>query len=894
MSEIKDIVIDLINPKYGFSANELIHQNEFLTITKLIGDQLSEDENQNSSEDGCQNQIRFVFPNINRTIMLNGARGTGKTTFLQTVIRDLPNKTRDNKNGEKFCDSLEILDYLDPTLIEEKSSIFLTIISLIRNRVQDKLNKYCDKEIVLNKRRAWQTSLDKFARGLPSIDENTKNKSADYWDDATQIMEKGLEDVNAAFNLRKNFLAFLKESLGILGKKSFLLVIDDVDTDPGKAWPLLETLRKYLSVNGIITVVSGDLQLFATVVRNKQGSRFTKTDKNNSLVEAQIEELSNQYLKKVLPIRYRISLPRLSQLINNRPLYNSNKNSFDGEHLFVKYKDNEASIIPVKEFIRRVFYKLGIANNFQREGYTDFLLNLPLRTQIDWMRLFQNYGDEETFKINEPFEPEYLVSLFIDELLQNDIDINLLVYNPNFINSIIIDFLIDKDILSESYQLQATSKDSSVNAVLFSLSMILSRSILDKPSLIFDNLIKVGYLRNLKPLFSKNDNNYSFKSLTTHMGVTNDKDVRQMVCLATAYLRGMLKNKKLAGVIELSDAKFLLHKNEIELNDYIARLPYSNSMVGKGVHEYSLFTLLGAINDLIRDFESGDNLLKVLQRISQPREYAALSDYTYTENSEVNDENDDEESVVDDKDFETMRKELNDWLEDAKREKRCIASHVLAKVATRLYYTFNNIDISQEKTLGDAMHLYIIALFNSVIIEEVMELTAGVNSDFENIKITNRSVRSSPKVFINNLKAIAPALQSQKLPLTRIILTCPIFMFFIDFESNGNGSEELLKTYEDIKQNDFNGTFYRSKGCYSKLKDITQKGEIVGKESFTVKNFDNIIDIIKSQFSYDTFMNSEAEDFRNKLSEHFNISNPTYKRSLDKIRKKILDEHIIW
>ena len=840
MSDIKEIVIDLINPKYGFSANELIHQNEFLTITKLIGDQLSEDENQKSSEDGCQNQIRFVFPNINRTIMLNGARGTGKTTFLQTVIRDLPNKTRDNKNGEKFCDSLEILDYLDPTLIEEKSSIFLTIISLIRNRVYDKLNKYCDKEIVLNKRRAWQTSLDKFARGLPSIDENTKNKSADYWDDATQIMEKGLEDVNAAFNLRKNFSSFLKESLGILGKKSFLLVIDDVDTDPGKAWPLLETLRKYLSVNGIITVVSGDLQLFATVVRNKQGSRFTKTDKNNSLVEAQIEELSNQYLKKVLPIRYRISLPRLSQLINKRPLYNISKNSFDGEHLFVKYKNDETNgTISVKDFIRQVFYKLGIANNFQREGYTDFLLNLPLRTQIDWMRLFKNYGDEDTFKISEPFEPEHLVSLFIDELLQNNIDINLLVYNPNFINSIIIDFLIDKDILTESYQLQATSKDSSVNAVLFSLSMMLSRSILDKPSLIFDNLIKVGYLRNLKPLFSKNDNNYSFKSLTTHMGVTNDKDVRQMVCLATAYLRGMLNNKELAGVIKLSDANFLLHKKEIELSDYIARLPYSNSMVGKGIHEYSIYTLLGAINDLIRDFESGDNLLKVLQRISQPREYAALSDYTYTENSEVND---DEESVSNESDFKTMQKELNDWLEDAKREKCCIASHVLAKVATRLYYTFNNIDISKEKSFGDVVHLYIIALFNSVIIEEAMELTADVNSDFTDIKITNKSVRSSPKVFINNLKAIADALEKQKLPLTRIILTCPIFMFFIDFGSGRKEAKELLDTYKKLQESTerlrwqlkgFDEEFFKSKGCYQKLKNVSIIPERKIKEATT-------------------------------------------------------------
>ena len=324
-------------------------------------------------------------------------------------------------------------------------------------------------------------------------------------------------------------------------------------------------------------------------------------------------------------------------------------------------------------------------------------------------------------------------------------------------------------------------------------------------------------------------------------------------------------------------------------------------MVGKGIHEYSIYTLLGAINDLIRDFESGDNLLKVLQRISQPREYAAAlndadnetpQDSLAEKNDDTKDENNDEESVSNESDFKTMQKELKDWLKDTKREKCCIASHVLAKVATRLYYTFNN--ISKETTLGDAMHLYIIALFNSVLIEEVMELTAGVNSDFEDIKITNRSVRTSPKLFIKNLKAITPALKSQKLPLTRIILTCPIFIFFINFESKGNGSEELLETYKDIKQNDFNEAFYKSKGCYSKLKEITQKEEIIVKEMFSSKNFNNIIDIIKNQFSYDTFMTSVTEDFKSDIFKIFDTASKNYQTSLNSIRKKITDKNIKW
>lgn len=271
MTDSKEIIIDLVNTKYDFSVDELIHANEFSQMVQHIDEQLSEDEESDLwNQNDCKKCDEVFLPNVNRTIMLNGSRGTGKTTFLQTLLKSLPEQRR-QKSNEKFCKSLEILDYFDPTLIEEKASIFLTIVSLIYAKVNKQFDKCCDKERCLHRKKAWQSVLDKFAKGLPAIDESKKN--IDYWDDANQIMEKGLEDVRAAFDLRKNFRDFLKESLSILGKKSFLLIIDDVDTDSKKAVPLLETLRKYLSVNGIITIVSGDIQLFSTVVRAKQNAR---------------------------------------------------------------------------------------------------------------------------------------------------------------------------------------------------------------------------------------------------------------------------------------------------------------------------------------------------------------------------------------------------------------------------------------------------------------------------------------------------------------------------------------------------------------------------------------------------------------------------------------------
>lgn len=118
----------------------------------------------------------------------------------------------------------------------------------------------------------------------------------------------------------------------------------------------------------------------------------------------------------MLPIRNRITLGRLSQLINNQHIETP---------LAVLYSSTKSSI-SVHKFYKNVFCHFGIANNFQRAGYTDFLLNLPLRTQIDWMQLFREFGETDSSPNDITFNHEKLISLFIDELLTNEIGVNLL------------------------------------------------------------------------------------------------------------------------------------------------------------------------------------------------------------------------------------------------------------------------------------------------------------------------------------------------------------------------------------------------------------------------------------------------------------------------------------
>ena len=120
------------------------------------------------------------------------------------------------------------------------------------------------------------------------------------------IMESGLSSVHSAFNLAQDFHCLVEKALMILGKKAFLLVLDDIDVDMHKGWDVLEMLRKYVNTQCIITILSGNLNLYSLNVRKHQWSQL----KDNREFEEKgydkiVNELEGQYLLKILKPEYR-------------------------------------------------------------------------------------------------------------------------------------------------------------------------------------------------------------------------------------------------------------------------------------------------------------------------------------------------------------------------------------------------------------------------------------------------------------------------------------------------------------------------------------------------------------------------------------------------------------
>lgn len=610
-------IIDLILDSRNFTEQNVIHKKEFNDVKKLIRSQIPDSQKEQSDK---EQDLEGVY----KTILVEGGRGTGKTTFLKSFFND---------NIKEEFSEVEILPFLDPTRIEDKSSIFLTIIALIKQQIINKFNEKANETEIECKKKSWKDKLGQLAKGLPSINENPKEPY--YWDDDFMIMEKGLSSTISSFKLRENFKELIKNSLKLLGKKAFLLIVDDVDTDCNKAWKLLETLRKYLCIEGFITIISGNIELFSLEVKQEQRKRFddaTKINKENA--EKQVTELTDQYIRKIFPPKYRISLSNLSYIKNEDFILNYGRSDiiikWEEENIGLEHKKFQNGLY-LKDFILEIFKIFGIKNKYQVSAYLDFILSLPLRSQIDFYKTFSNIlNSNEKAELAGtkmiPLEIKEITNLFTEDLIKYNIDDELLDERPYITNSVVLKFLTENEEntnwLNDYYQLQPVTLDKSINSVLFTLGMVLSTRIYRRPEIIFNYMIKIGLVRNVAQIVYSapkgNDKyNFSLKDMIRYSSLTDDIDLRHSMCVMMAYLRSI--TKKVPGVLEISKSaknKLFSKKNELSSELYMAQLPYSCSrglVNSPDYHEYSIHTLIATAYDIVLAYDSGEDFENILR-----------------------------------------------------------------------------------------------------------------------------------------------------------------------------------------------------------------------------------------------------------------------------------------
>lgn len=690
------------------------------------------------------------FERVHHTILIQGKRGSGKTSFILSVKKQIENGVKNPNADAPTPDNLIILDIIDPTLIESKEHVFINIITRIKDRVEKVIK---DKNDLVYKN--WKSSLKELAGGLSMLDSvGGEHLKESIWDSPELILEKGLNNAKHGYKLEENFQTFVHQSLQVLNQKAFVLILDDIDTSLNEGRLILETIRKYLTTPQLITILLGDIELYATLVRQLQWEKIDpiqtlrnyELSKNRDIYLAQIEHLEEQYLTKILMPEYRIDLQSLHTL---------------------------KSQIQIQDKSLSVFLDTFIQNNFLEKGkeaqlYAVLLLSQPLRSILQMLKFNQKDSTLST-KIKHTFISTIQKQLKRYDMLDDITQVNYL----NKLSSFILNEKLTRD---SHLKLLPEFKDIEKNISMLYLNS-LAFSIL-KPSGYLSYFIKVGYaLEQYSQIKSKDKQDIT--KFIDHIALdSSEPSARISKRLLTTFEFVNTKDNTISNISTNTHANNPIFfgnlsfpevvRNEISNGKNLSLFMSTvyNPKAGKQYFFLSFFNLIGTLSDLaeIGVNDDSEKLIKIyLEKNNLIRDY-----FTYGNDLTKFDKNDEFEGEEKGKKYNLEEKliiDLTIWAQKSKDVQNLPLS-VLAKIWIRIVYTFINIEQKSDnrsKNIFELLELYFSGFLNAIFVQ--IELYKGNEVDLSNPNLTSR-------VFYDKLNKYQ---KTDNYTLFDFMYECPIF-----------------------------------------------------------------------------------------------------------------------
>ena len=847
-STSNEIIITLSESTYAhnFKPGTRIHESEYNQVFNMIEQQLKKAIDTNASDE----EMSYGLIRHHNTISIFGGRGSGKTSFLHTVFSEC---------ADKYSKEIELLKIVDPTLIDTRGHVFLWIISLINENVRRAiLTEELDPQgRAYQQQRRWDGALHDLAKGIHALENVGIGMNNPNWHDDDYVSERGLQEVKAALFLEKNFRKLVNIGLEILNKKAFLIAFDDIDVDMDKGWPIMETIRKYLTSNKIIVLLSGNLKLYSLNVRKHQWKQLHELqgwekEKDFKIV---VSEIEGQYIMKLLKAENRIFLHSIQDNIRS------------GKYIYkVSYNPNIAPELLTTVY-KKALSELGIISRVQSNIFGNYLLSLSVRSQVHFLRGINVTKDLYIVK--------NMVDSFMARMYAANIDIDYAINNPQMMNIVTLKYLLTQNL--DLYLLMPTVEDEDANGCVTGLSFLFAKKVKKNPFLMFDYFIRIAYPRNILNAYEDNRLKQKF---CTYSGMFQDMSLKNIVGLSIAYSTAYKMNAKMHFQIYglSSKSKKELTKKRIDgmlrtanLTDaqrMIALIPLcsiKNASSNNSSLYYSTIILLAAIGQVLRCLYDSqlngkiadiNDILSELKDMQQHRYYAQPQEFEDGNNAEDNLEDFDLEFEQKyDNSIENLASLFVEWgkgvLQNEKMSPDSIPPYLLGKIITRYMNAVSKITTSN---LGGRMHNSLVSFLNACLIEETKEYYEKVkendDADLSLDKLNFSNTIESDKIFLDNLKFVHDKNIIPYIKLTRWLISCPLMTPYIE-RSSLKGYYKFLKI--NIKENYYKNLISDTLSVYDPLRDVLVKENF--NIDFSVKN----LDLIEEYFSNSN--NEEALEF---------------------------------
>lgn len=233
-----------------------------------------------------------------RAVLIDGARGTGKSSILVNLGTYL------RSTNPKLLNRVHIFKPVDPTLLEDHDDLFLNVI--VAAMLSDETVKNAQIRDA-DGRHKLQHQLQSLGHALESMQGQREQQGLDKIRSFIGNQQL-VEEVHKFFDAVRN----------LIGMDLLVLTIDDVDTSLNRAFENMEVVRRYLVTPYVLPIISGDQDLYQEVTWRDFHGRLLR-DSNYRKNEAYVRAvaLATEYQRKILPMQYRLRTPSVPDYLKN-------------------------------------------------------------------------------------------------------------------------------------------------------------------------------------------------------------------------------------------------------------------------------------------------------------------------------------------------------------------------------------------------------------------------------------------------------------------------------------------------------------------------------------------------------------------------------------------------
>lgn len=230
----------------------------------------------------------------NNIISFCGDRGTGKTSCMMSF----------KSHCEQKFNECFFLKVIDPSFFDETHNIIELVVGRLYSELTSKVE---DVEYDVAKRDELVSQFNKVMIYMKYL---AKKEDKEHYYDGLQELEALSVGLSLQDSIQKLFCLFLQ----YVKKKNLVIVVDDLDLNVQGAYVMSEHIRKYLTNEKCIIMLSVKVEQLIDAVQHY-------LENTQHVDDAEGHEMAVKYVTKLIPVSSRVNMPLLEDYCDNELKY---------------------------------------------------------------------------------------------------------------------------------------------------------------------------------------------------------------------------------------------------------------------------------------------------------------------------------------------------------------------------------------------------------------------------------------------------------------------------------------------------------------------------------------------------------------------------------------------